>query len=110
MFILRRIQEGGKQMRPILRPRQQALFLDPSCTCKAVHNGARRIFHVSCGNEVLGSAVSPTVAWERALSKLLRERAIDHLNGDPRDNRPENLRVVTVKESFGTVSRHRERI
>ena len=88
---------------PLMTARQQALFIEPKCACQCLHSGARRSFQIVLDNEIIGKAISPTVAWERALSKLLRERAIDHLNGDPRDNRPENLRVVTIKKNFGNV-------
>jgi hypothetical protein len=30
-----------------------------------------------------------------------RDRAITHINGDIHDNRPENLRVVTLSENRG---------
>ncbi len=33
------------------------------------------------------------------------EMMIDHIDGDPRNNDPANLRLVTPPESFGTVTR-----
>jgi hypothetical protein len=34
-----------------------------------------------------------------------REMMIDHIDGDPRNNDPANLRLVTLTESFGTKTR-----
>jgi hypothetical protein len=92
---------------PILTAREQALLIEPSCACKGIWSSRRCVYHVSVGDEVIGKGISPTVAWEKALAKLVSERAVDHINGDPTDNRPENLRIVTIKESFGTKNRQR---
>ena len=91
----------------LLTAKEQALMIEPSCACECLHRGKTRFFEVVLQGEVLGSAISPSVAWERALSKLLSQRAVDHINGNVFDDRPENLRIVTVKESFGTKNRQR---
>jgi HNH endonuclease len=48
----------------------------------------------------LGSGISPTVAWEKALAKMISERAIDHVNGIAYDNQLSNLRVVKLSENL----------
>ena len=81
-------------------PKLDAQALEPTAICKAGYEGTKRIFYVYVGARTLGSGISPTVAWQRALRKMLSERAIDHVNSNPCDNRLVNLRVVKISENL----------
>jgi len=48
----------------------------------------------------LDATLTKTAYWiTDAGRKLVPTQAIDHINGNPYDNRPENLRIVTLKEN-----------
>lgn len=79
---------------PIGQNKSFVQMLEPSAVCVCIHkHNGRRSFRILVGTRILAECISPSVARERALNKLLSERAVDHINGNPHDNRPANLRV-----------------
>ena len=85
-------------MRARYKPDAQAL--EPTAICTATWTRRRCVYNVTLGARTLGTGISPTVAWEKALRKMLRERAVDHMDGNPYNHRIENLRVARIQENL----------
>ena len=79
-------------------PKANALAIEPGAVCKATWTRRRCVFNVTVGARTLGTGISPTVAWEKALRKMLSERAINHLDGDVLNNHITNLEIVKIGE------------
>lgn len=64
-----------------------------ACEPRIVLDNGRTLFFITNETDIGGYGTTICIS-ERSTT-----RAIQHINGNVRDNRPENLRVVTLKEN-----------
>jgi len=66
---------------------------------KNYNNKSKDVFYVKSNGKVMAGKREPNILLHRVITNAPKDMTVDHINGDPLDNRQFNLRVVTNREN-----------